>query len=384
MFEQHPHQSDSPNQVSAGTVTSQSQAGAIPASNPLASGEPPVSPASASQRAEPRQATDVGRAELFSHWAEAPSQSLPDGTSGSSKGGEHVEAGSKDGTKHPEVSPAEAQGRVSVLRQRVGAKKTLRLSQHDLVTVNSYAARIQALTGRPPAPKLAAGPEAAQIPNPRAIAAVAVPAPAILELLGWLLDLIAGIALIDVLLIAAVVALVVMIVVIIERALEFSTEPWSPPTGARPQPNPQTVPDGKTATEEEPAPGPGPSRGPQSVPVEPLPPEPRMHRGNIHVQGEDMTTSEDVANFAWNRPQPMTKAEASVALDRLRSVLTRSELKLRNEAFQKAERWIDNNISHAPPMVFRTFQNSNCIKDRDRKKRTARVDIEIVEGTAFV
>jgi hypothetical protein len=109
-------------------------------------------------------------------------------------------------------------------------------------------------------------------------------------------------------------------------------------------------------------------------------PERRVHMGNIHVQGDDIGGS--APNFPWNRPTPMTKAEALAGLAALRGMLSPRQLSYRDTAFIRAAAFITSTSHTAPPPLFRTFQNPQVI--RDQRFGTRRVDVEIIRGTAFV
>lgn len=106
-----------------------------------------------------------------------------------------------------------------------------------------------------------------------------------------------------------------------------------------------------------------------------------QHRGRLQVQGKDMAEEH---SFPWAQNVPMGKARALLELATLKARLTKRALKLRDEAFIKAEKFITAILTTAPPRVFRTFQNSELIDERDKIKKTARVDIEIQKGAAFV
>lgn len=103
------------------------------------------------------------------------------------------------------------------------------------------------------------------------------------------------------------------------------------------------------------------------------------HRGRIQVQGKDLRSE---LSWPWTRDNPPTAQEAVLALNNLKSQLNASELSLRDEAFEKAERFIkqagqSGGVS-APVSV--TFQNRNLPPGN----RDARVDIEVRKGNAFV
>ena len=104
-----------------------------------------------------------------------------------------------------------------------------------------------------------------------------------------------------------------------------------------------------------------------------------MHRGRIQVQGSDL--GQDLS-WSWATPDPPTAAAALEALDGLRSQLPSGALALRGEAFERAARFVRDAAASggvsAPVSV--TFQNRGL----SRTNRTARVDIEVRTGRAFV
>lgn len=101
------------------------------------------------------------------------------------------------------------------------------------------------------------------------------------------------------------------------------------------------------------------------------------HRGRLQVQGTDMR---EELSFPWAQSLPMSKAVATGALLGLKATLSRGELRLRDQAFARALLFISMTLVTAPPPVSRTFQNRSL----DRRNRTARVDIEIWSGMAFL
>lgn len=104
-----------------------------------------------------------------------------------------------------------------------------------------------------------------------------------------------------------------------------------------------------------------------------------MHRGRIQVQGADLVLER---SWSWADDDPPTAAAALARLHDLRAQLTSVQLALRNEAFERAERFIRNAAASggvdAP--VGATFQNRGLA----RGGCTARVDIEVRTGKAFV
>ena len=87
-------------------------------------------------------------------------------------------------------------------------------------------------------------------------------------------------------------------------------------------------------------------------------------------------------SWPWASAHPPTAAAALAGLQGLRGRLNRAELALRDEAFERAERFnrqAQPSGGVAAPVSV-SFQNRNLA----RKDRTARVDIEVPTGRAFV
>src|SRR5436309_5595108 len=103
---------------------------------------------------------------------------------------------------------------------------------------------------------------------------------------------------------------------------------------------------------------------------------PDTHRGRIQVQGSDMGGD---PSFPWTRSSPLPRTEAITGLHGLRDACTPSQLKLRDHAFDKAERFINAGTVDAAP-VLRRFRNRNLPKAH----KDARVDVEVWQGMAFV
>lgn len=103
------------------------------------------------------------------------------------------------------------------------------------------------------------------------------------------------------------------------------------------------------------------------------------HRGRLQVQGDDMDKE---LSSPWSQDTPFPASLAITQLESLRTQCCRTILTLRAQAFQKAERYITNarhqDGLHAP--VMKTFRNDNL----PQKNKTARVDIEVIEGIAFI
>lgn len=108
-----------------------------------------------------------------------------------------------------------------------------------------------------------------------------------------------------------------------------------------------------------------------------------VHRGRLQVQGADVSNfPKGELSWAWTRGTPPTAVESIAALETMKAQLSKRQLAVRNVAFNKAEarmlafaaqggiaaRWV------------KTFQNDNLPSDL----KSARVDIEVLEGKAFV
>jgi hypothetical protein len=106
---------------------------------------------------------------------------------------------------------------------------------------------------------------------------------------------------------------------------------------------------------------------------------PEEHRGRIQVQGEDLRKED---SWPWTRDKPPTAQEGLSGLDGMKAKLNKAELELRDQAFAQAASFISRAGASggvaAPVSV--SFQNPNLPK----KYKTARVDIEVRTGKAFV
>ncbi|MGH9267002.1 MAG: RHS repeat-associated core domain-containing protein, partial [Acidimicrobiales bacterium] len=172
-----------------------------------------------------------------------------------------------------------------------------------------------------------------------------------------------------------------------------------PPQGARPDrtTGAPTIPSGLLGDDDpEPQPEPQPAAdgaggrgggdecrplgGPRRVPApQTTPDDCQRHAGRIQVQGDDLRGAD--SSWAWSRTSPPTAGEALAELARLRTGLSRRQLDARTEAFAQAEDLIRRCQSSGGcgPMR-RTFHNRSLPARLD----TARVDIEILSGLAFV
>lgn len=108
-----------------------------------------------------------------------------------------------------------------------------------------------------------------------------------------------------------------------------------------------------------------------------------VHRGRLQVQGADLSNfPKGELSWAWTRGTPPTAVESIAALETMKAQLSKRQLAVRNMAFNKAEARI---LAFAPQggiaaRWVKTFQNDNLPSDL----KSARVDIEVLEGKAFV
>ncbi len=97
------------------------------------------------------------------------------------------------------------------------------------------------------------------------------------------------------------------------------------------------------------------------------------HRGRIQAQGKKLEASE-----TWSQNKPPTKKDGLNMLEKLKNKIPKSEVKIRETAFKKAERFIKRasltNGVDAPVSI--TYRAEGYIKER--------VDIEIKKGKAFI
>lgn len=110
--------------------------------------------------------------------------------------------------------------------------------------------------------------------------------------------------------------------------------------------------------------------------------DPVMHRGRLQVQGDDMKPE---LSWPWARTKSQGPLPGDLALQQLailRGKCNKKQLAQRDQAFKKAQRFIENAMKtggiQTPPKVQKTFQNSP-----PPDPKNARVDIEVWEGTAF-
>ncbi|MBV4539430.1 RHS repeat-associated core domain-containing protein, partial [Pseudomonas urmiensis] len=96
------------------------------------------------------------------------------------------------------------------------------------------------------------------------------------------------------------------------------------------------------------------------------------NRGRIQAQGRKLEES-----VSWNQETPLSAADAKSKINELKRKLSKQELSQREEAFNQAERWIDNicKCGGLDADKRKTFMVSGT--------RQERVDIEIRAGRAF-
>jgi hypothetical protein len=99
------------------------------------------------------------------------------------------------------------------------------------------------------------------------------------------------------------------------------------------------------------------------------------HRTNIHCQGDDVKKGKE-PNWSYSADKACTKADGRAGLTSVKNQCSKSQLKARTEAFKKAAKYIDNTNYTAPPPKMKDF--------RDDTSTNIRVDVEIIEGQAFV
>jgi hypothetical protein len=97
----------------------------------------------------------------------------------------------------------------------------------------------------------------------------------------------------------------------------------------------------------------------------------KKHRGRIQAQGEGLEKS-----VSWAQDEPLTKQEGLSLLERLKKLLTKKEYERREKPFEEAKRYIENVNGGADAVKKKSFRN--------QKSKDARVDIEILGGTAFI
>ena len=96
------------------------------------------------------------------------------------------------------------------------------------------------------------------------------------------------------------------------------------------------------------------------------------HRGRIQAQGEHLESSE-----SWSQNTPITKQEGLNLLGNLKSKIPKKEAQIRETAFKKAEKFIENGpYQTVDKMISKSFK----VPDTEHE----RLDIEIQKGIAFI
>lgn len=98
-----------------------------------------------------------------------------------------------------------------------------------------------------------------------------------------------------------------------------------------------------------------------------------MHRGRIQAQGDGLEESE-----SWSENTPITHSVGLAKKEDLKNKLSRRELNLRADAFNKAKKFIDRagDAGGVTAEVSKTYM----VKSEAQK----RVDIEVISGEAFI
>ncbi|MCB0652324.1 MAG: hypothetical protein KDC85_13695 [Saprospiraceae bacterium] len=97
----------------------------------------------------------------------------------------------------------------------------------------------------------------------------------------------------------------------------------------------------------------------------------QKHRGRIQAQGNGLELSE-----SWSQDEPLTKEKGLDLLERLKLRLNKKFFLEREEQFEDAKRYIENIDGGIDAIKKKTFRN--------RKTKDSRIDIEVLEGTAFI
>lgn len=110
-------------------------------------------------------------------------------------------------------------------------------------------------------------------------------------------------------------------------------------------------------------------------------PPKQPHRGRTQVQGRDINKE---LSRSWAQEVPKDAGEAHDELDEMRRECSRRQQQRRNPAFHEAHRFISNAQAyggvHAP--ISESFPRS--ARRRSSEYPSARVDIEVQTGKAFV
>jgi hypothetical protein len=101
------------------------------------------------------------------------------------------------------------------------------------------------------------------------------------------------------------------------------------------------------------------------------------HRGRIQAQGSNPKVE---VSQAWTQATPLKASDGLAKLDTVWNSLTASQQKERAQAYTSARNFIQSAAKSGgvSGSVSKTFQ------DPQRKDSTARIDIEVIAGTAFI
>ncbi len=111
------------------------------------------------------------------------------------------------------------------------------------------------------------------------------------------------------------------------------------------------------------------------------PPITKVHRGRIQIQGPDMKNFPNgELSLSWTRTEPPekppTKAEAIAELDKMWNQLSKTQQKVRKDAYAQAKKWIQG-----APEAGVDDKVSKSFLDKGQTKN--RIDIEVIKGKAF-
>jgi hypothetical protein len=95
------------------------------------------------------------------------------------------------------------------------------------------------------------------------------------------------------------------------------------------------------------------------------------HRGGIQAQGKNLEES-----VSWKQENPLTAEDVKLKITELKDKLSKMDLKVREDAFKRAERFIDN---ACPCGVQGDSKKTFLVKGT----ASERVDIEVNSGLAF-
>lgn len=97
----------------------------------------------------------------------------------------------------------------------------------------------------------------------------------------------------------------------------------------------------------------------------------KKHRGRIQAQGGGTEKSE-----SWSQDEPLSKADGLRLLNNLQNQLTERERQEREKQLADARRYIENVQGGVNAVEKKRFLS--------RKKKSVRIDIEVLGGIAFI